>query len=192
MQTLNLFASIILTSGTVMAQTTTQPAQQQATQQPATTTQTQTYQVGQRPASGQIGRPASTQPVQGQVPRASASQDPNLLRQTAPAINTTPATSTVYDVNSQQTSVEQNSVNGQDVITDPQTGTPVVTTEQVQQYINTQSTITQPVQPANTGQVPKAYTNTQTQLPFGQYQPKPTGRIAPEGVTPTAAPRRVR
>lgn len=169
-------------SGAALAQNTSQPAPQ-ATQQPATTTsntQTQTYQAAQRPSSGQIIRSAA-QPVQGtaagRVPRANASQDAGL---SAPVGTTISGTQEVYE----QTSVEQIPAN------DPQTGQPIVNTGTTQQYLNTESTTVQSTQPVNTGQVPKAYTNTSTQLPFSQYQPKPTGRISPEGVTPNSGTRK--
>ena len=138
----------------IPAQQTTQPVQQ-TTQQVNTPNNSRLYQNGQVPKT------------------ANVPQQIGNLPQTVQTTQTT-------------TTVPQGTVDGQETV--PATmlnedGTPIVIDGQTQTTteVSTQTTETTPglTQPANNGMVPKVYINTEEQLPFRQYQPKPTGQISP-------------
>ena len=191
MKNITLVAAALLIAGIAEAQTPAQPVQK--VQQPVTTTtssETSTQRTGQVPQTTQ-GVRTTTQAVQtnatGQVPKTRASQDANLLGRPQQSNAVLPATNA-------QSASDVDVVSEQTNVTDQQTAVPAVTEEQVKQVVEeTNLNVKTVVQPVNAGTVPKTYSNTQQDpLPYRQYQPKPTGRIAPEGVTPRAAPARIR
>lgn len=176
---------LLMITGVVRAQTAVTPstAVPQSQNSQSVLKQTPAGQSGQVNTS-QTGR-TMPQQVQsttaGQVPKVNSRQDPQQIRQN----QTIPV-----DKAQQSTVLESTSPQNQDN-TEVQT---VITTSQnpatgVQQIDIAPA---QTTQPANTGQVPKAYTNTQSQLPFQQYQPKPTGQVSPSQMPASSRSGRVR
>lgn len=178
MKSINILTiGFLFSVGITYAQTTTQPVQQsgQITTQPANRIQNmpagQSRQVGnqqvqtapQRTQQTIITQTPATTNTQSQYQNQSAGQ----VQQTVETVNGTV---------DQQTQVTP----------DGQTRT---TTTVPNSTTTIQETTTIPQQ-VNNGQVPKVYTNTQEQLPFRQYQPKPTGQISPaKSGTNNPAPR---